>query len=163
TSSRTSSASATSATSRCAKEADRETSDRNRGAVCRVSHGVEGARGEPGGSPGRSPRRTRGDPGRRRGLVGETWFHPRDGAARTDAGCGGPVTRYGLDRKTAIVTGGARGIGRAIALRLAEEGANVLVADLDDGGAVAAEIGTRARATRVDVTSAADAARMVEE
>jgi NAD(P)-dependent dehydrogenase (short-subunit alcohol dehydrogenase family) len=73
------------------------------------------------------------------------------------------VTRYGLDGKTAIVTGGARGIGRAIALRLAAEGAAVLVADLDDAGAVAAEIGERARATRVDVTKAADAARMVDE
>jgi glucose 1-dehydrogenase len=73
------------------------------------------------------------------------------------------VTRYGLDGKTAIVTGGARGIGRAIALRLAEEGAAVLVADLDDAGAVAAEIGAQARATRVDVTSATDAARMVDE
>lgn len=36
-----------------------------------------------------------------------------------------------LDGRTAIVTGGARGIGRCCALRLAEEGANVAVADLD--------------------------------
>lgn len=36
-----------------------------------------------------------------------------------------------LDGKTAIVTGGARGIGRRCALQLAEEGANVAIADLD--------------------------------
>lgn len=35
-----------------------------------------------------------------------------------------------LDGKTAIVTGSGRGIGKAVALRLAEEGANVVVADI---------------------------------
>src|SRR4051794_20326830 len=39
-----------------------------------------GGRGEPGGSSARAPRRSRGHHGRRRGLVGETWFPPRDGA-----------------------------------------------------------------------------------
>jgi 3-oxoacyl-[acyl-carrier protein] reductase len=38
----------------------------------------------------------------------------------------------GLDRQVAIVTGGARGIGRAIADRLREDGATVVVFDLDD-------------------------------
>ncbi|MBS0377164.1 MAG: SDR family oxidoreductase [Proteobacteria bacterium] len=43
--------------------------------------------------------------------------------------------------KVAIVTGGARGIGRADALKLASEGARVIVADIDEAGgqAVAAE------------------------
>src|SRR3989344_4901042 len=36
--------------------------------------------------------------------------------------------------KTAIVTGGAMGIGRGIALRLAEAGANVVIADLVENG-----------------------------
>ena len=47
-----------------------------------------------------------------------------------------------LTDKTAIVTGGAQGIGRATALRFAAEGARVVVADLQDAAAkaVAAEI-----------------------
>src|ERR1700722_1391872 len=48
----------------------------------------------------------------------------------------------GLDGKAAIVTGGASGLGRAIALRMASEGARVTVADINDDGAarVVAEI-----------------------
>ena len=61
-----------------------------------------------------------------------------------------------LDGKVALVTGAARGIGRAIALRFAWEGANVAVADqnLEGARAVAAEIeaaGRQALALRVDV------------
>jgi len=42
-----------------------------------------------------------------------------------------------IEGKTAIVTGSGRGIGRAIALKLAAEGANVVVNDLDQGPASA--------------------------
>ena len=71
-----------------------------------------------------------------------------------------------LDGKIALVTGGARGIGRAIALRFAREGANVVVADqnLDGVRGVAAEIeatGRQALAVRVDVRDIAQINAMV--
>ena len=75
-----------------------------------------------------------------------------------------------LDGQVVIVTGGARGIGRAITLALAEEGAEVSVFDLDGEAAgpvkelVAAveRAGGTCMYQRVDVTSSADVARGVE-
>ena len=57
-----------------------------------------------------------------------------------------------FDGKTALVTGGANGIGAATAARLAAEGATVVVADFDESAAysTAAEIG--GHAVRCDVT-----------
>ena len=40
-----------------------------------------------------------------------------------------------LENQSALVTGGGAGIGRAIAVRLASEGARVLVADINDDAA----------------------------
>ncbi|MFZ0419564.1 MAG: SDR family oxidoreductase [Candidatus Sulfotelmatobacter sp.] len=72
-----------------------------------------------------------------------------------------------LEGKTAIITGGAGGIGRAAALLFAREGAAVTVVDLNQEGgvAVASEIsglGGSAIFERADVTSAADCRRVVE-
>ena len=56
--------------------------------------------------------------------------------------------------KVAIVTGAASGIGRATALRFAEEGATVVAADIDAAGgeALASESNGRIRFQRTDVT-----------
>jgi NAD(P)-dependent dehydrogenase (short-subunit alcohol dehydrogenase family) len=61
-----------------------------------------------------------------------------------------------LDGKRAVVTGGASGIGRATALRLVAEGAEVWVGDLDEAGgeALVAEAGGRIHFLRTDVTDA---------
>ena len=59
-----------------------------------------------------------------------------------------------LDGKTALITGAARGIGRAFAEAYVREGARVAVADIDIARAreTAAEIGPAARAVEMDVT-----------
>ena len=68
-----------------------------------------------------------------------------------------------LQDKVAIVTGAASGFGEGIARRFAEEGASVLVADVDQsrGERVAASM-PRARFCRADVSQAADVKAMVQ-
>jgi len=69
-----------------------------------------------------------------------------------------------LEGKRAIVTGGASGFGAGIARRFAEEGARVIVADLNEDAArtLAAELGYADLGVKVDVSSAADVAALAE-
>jgi len=78
-------------------------------------------------------------------------------AERSDAGS--------LAGRVIIVTGGARGIGKAIAARCAEEGASLVIADVEEALAAqtAAEIeaaGRQAIAVRTDVSAAASVSSM---
>ena len=71
-----------------------------------------------------------------------------------------------LGGRVAIVTGGARHIGAAYCRKLAEEGASVVIADILDGAAVAAEIkgkGGKAMALNIDVSKEDDTNRMAAE
>jgi NAD(P)-dependent dehydrogenase (short-subunit alcohol dehydrogenase family) len=72
-----------------------------------------------------------------------------------------------FDGQTAVVTGASSGIGRASALRLAEEGANVVVADVDtDGGRETVDLieaaGGEATFVEVDVADTASVENMVD-
>src|SRR5229473_309396 len=73
-----------------------------------------------------------------------------------------------FEGKTALVTGASRGIGRAIALRLASEGANVVVnynANTSAANAVAKEIealGRQAHVVQADVALPSDVERLVQ-
>jgi 3-oxoacyl-[acyl-carrier protein] reductase len=76
---------------------------------------------------------------------------------------------HALDGKTALVTGGGRGIGRAIAVELARAGCNVAVNyhhRQDDAQATAREIeaaGRRCAVIQADVSRGAEVARLVRE
>jgi galactitol 2-dehydrogenase len=70
-----------------------------------------------------------------------------------------------LQNKVAIITGAARGIGKAIAERYVKEGAKVVVADLNEDGAktVASALGPNAVGIKLDVTDQASIERAVAD
>lgn len=73
-----------------------------------------------------------------------------------------------LEDKVAVITGGGNGIGRACAVRFAEEGADVVVADLLDGPgaetvAAVEAAGRKATFVQIDAASPADNERLMDE
>ena len=73
---------------------------------------------------------------------------------------------FRLDGKTALVTGSAQGLGREIAVGLAQSGCSLVLADLADTEETArkvAETGARSISVKTDVSNEADIEKMVEK
>jgi NAD(P)-dependent dehydrogenase (short-subunit alcohol dehydrogenase family) len=73
-----------------------------------------------------------------------------------------------LEKRVAIITGGAKGMGKATALKFAGEGCDVVIADLqmEEAKKVAAQIektGRKALAVKVDISKKADVDEMAAQ
>src|SRR3954465_8730545 len=66
---------------------------------------------------------------------------------------GARMSVFELSGRKALVTGGAQGLGEGMARALAKAGARVMVADIQDAGAVAKGLGGGPAATTLDVSS----------
>ena len=71
----------------------------------------------------------------------------------------------GLDEKVAVVTGGASGLGQAVARGLVREGARVVLADVDVAGLdqTVAELGKQARGKPTDVARRDEVTALFQE
>ncbi len=90
---------------------------------------------------------------------------PAESTRVGDTGRGSSKNPFDLSDRVALVTGAARGIGRAVAERLASQGAHVIVTDVNDAGSaetvsILKEAGGSAEAMHLDVTSQADIDRV---
>ncbi|HEU4679627.1 MAG TPA: SDR family NAD(P)-dependent oxidoreductase, partial [Terrimicrobiaceae bacterium] len=78
------------------------------------------------------------------------------------------LEQFSLRDKVSIMTGGARGLGKAMAQSLAQAGSDIVIVDLDLAAAqqtadlLAAE-GTRTLALRIDITDPADVDKMTDQ
>ena len=70
--------------------------------------------------------------------------------------------RCDLSGKVSLVTGAARGIGQAIADRLADNGSLVIYTDVNEAGAAAAALAHGARSLQLDVTKPNEIAAVIE-
>ncbi|WP_105994163.1 glucose 1-dehydrogenase [Staphylococcus simulans] len=79
------------------------------------------------------------------------------------------LEQFRLDDKVAIVTGGAMGLGQAMATALAQAGANIVIADIQEDVAAATATtireteGVKATSLKVDVTNPDDVQKMVDD
>lgn len=79
------------------------------------------------------------------------------------------LEQFRLDGKVAIVTGGAMGLGQAMATALAQAGADIVIADIQEDVAQATATtireteGVQATSLKVDVTNPDDVQKMVDD